>query len=730
NAYNNSPTNGASVTGLWLMQNHIARPVAAMGQANDWDLFKSITPVRENFSARWNGLVIPRYSETYTFSTVSDDGVRLWVNGQLLIDNWSAHGGTEDKGAIALQAGKPYTIKMEYFNGSGGGVARLSWASQSQAKEIIPANALRPSLNANETQTGLQAEYFRGTNFETPLTTRIDQTVDTDWPQGLPVDSKATAWQARLPQGADPARSAWDNSVFFVWNDTNGDAQIQPQETTFFKLTGPVDGVTVMPDLSFLVTNVSGQAMRYAPVRFTSTGLPLYDAAHGQVMATGSQHPTSSGGGQTLTSRDGWTVLTVAPKPFAPQSLGGAYKGETRWSYPSLWPGLHASHIAPLPDHPGELIGTTRLLGNTVTPRGSDAGEVWAVNGNKGTIYLFTTDGLFVATLFKDSRTASWAFPEAKKEMLLNDSSIGEENFWPSISQTRDSTIYLNVFNGCIVRLDGLEKVRRLANMPLEVTTPMLQQAQAFFVQSEAQRQTVKENGPLVVALRGTAPTVDGKLDDWAGAKWVTIDSRQQQEGDWGRREVKTEAALSIAGDRLYAAFKTDDPNLLNNSGDALQNLFKTGGALDLMLGTDANADPKRNHAVAGDVRLLVTRVKGKTTAVLYRPVAPGTATEPITFASPIRTLKFDRVDDVSPQVQLAGGPEKTLEFSIPLATLGLQPKPEMNIRGDIGILRGNGFQTMQRVYWNNKASGIVSDVPSEAELTPQLWGNWQFKEE
>ena len=168
---------------------------------------------------------------------------------------------------------------------------------------------------------------------------------------------------------------------------------------------------------------------------------------------------------------------------------------------------------------------------------------------------------------------------------------------------------------------------------------------------------------------------------------------------------------------------------MLNNAGESLPLLFKTGGALDLMLGVNPDADPQRNRAVAGDVRLLVTRVKDKTTAVLYRPVAPAaTMSEPVQFASPLRTLRFDRVDNVSDQVQLAGGAERVFEFSVPLATLGLQPKSGTTLRGDIGILRGNGFQTRQRVYWSNKATGLVSDIPSEAELTPQLWGRFEFR--
>jgi hypothetical protein len=53
-----------------------------------------------------------------------------------------------------------------------------------------------------------------------------------------------------------------------------------------------------------------------------------------------------------------------------------------------------------------------------------------------------------------------------------------------------------------------------------------------------------------------------------------------------------------------------------------------------------------------------------------------------------------------------------------------------MPIRGDIGVPRGNGFQTLQRVYWKDKATGVTSDVPSEAELAPALWGELSFQAE
>jgi hypothetical protein len=99
---------------------------------------------------------------------------------------------------------------------------------------------------------------------------------------------------------------------------------------------------------------------------------------------------------------------------------------------------------------------------------------------------------------------------------------------------------------------------------------------------------------------------------------------------------------------------------------------------------------------------------------------------DPVPFSSPWRTVTLDRVEDVSAQVELAGR-DGNFEMSIPLSVLGLQPRPGTTMKGDIGILRGNGFQTLQRVYWANKATGITADVPSEAELTPRLWGRWQF---
>jgi hypothetical protein len=92
----------------------------------------------EAFSARWTGQVLAPSTGTYTFYTQSDDGIRLWVNGQAIVDNWTAHSLTENSGTIALTAGQRYDIKIDYYENRGSAVARLLWSGPSIAKAVVP----------------------------------------------------------------------------------------------------------------------------------------------------------------------------------------------------------------------------------------------------------------------------------------------------------------------------------------------------------------------------------------------------------------------------------------------------------------------------------------------------------------------------------------------------------------------------------------------------------------
>src|SRR6478736_2027526 len=96
-----------------------------------------------NWSARWTGSVIPNTTEAYTFYLSADDGVRLWINNVLVVDQWKDQGTTEYAfAAINLTAGTPALFRMEYYQATGGSAALLKWSSPTIAKQIIPSTSI------------------------------------------------------------------------------------------------------------------------------------------------------------------------------------------------------------------------------------------------------------------------------------------------------------------------------------------------------------------------------------------------------------------------------------------------------------------------------------------------------------------------------------------------------------------------------------------------------------
>lgn len=99
------------------------------------------------FSVRWTGEVTAQFSETYTFHTTSDDGVRLWVDGQLLIDNWTDHARTDDTGSVDLVKGQTYSIVMEMYENGGDAVALLRWSSARTPLQLVPVGYMQPQFD-------------------------------------------------------------------------------------------------------------------------------------------------------------------------------------------------------------------------------------------------------------------------------------------------------------------------------------------------------------------------------------------------------------------------------------------------------------------------------------------------------------------------------------------------------------------------------------------------------
>lgn len=100
----------------------------------------------DNFSVRWTGQVKAPVTGAYTFSTVTDDGIRLWINDNLIIDNWTVHGSTTDTAsAVTLTGSTLYSVKMEFYERGGGEVAVLRWSYPGQSTQVIPQASLFPA---------------------------------------------------------------------------------------------------------------------------------------------------------------------------------------------------------------------------------------------------------------------------------------------------------------------------------------------------------------------------------------------------------------------------------------------------------------------------------------------------------------------------------------------------------------------------------------------------------
>lgn len=98
----------------------------------------------DNFSVRWTGRVKVNKSGWYTFYVASDDGARLWIDNNKLIDAWYDHSLKKFSRITYLSSGF-HDIKLEYYENSGRAAVMLSWKGPGIATGIIPQSNLYPA---------------------------------------------------------------------------------------------------------------------------------------------------------------------------------------------------------------------------------------------------------------------------------------------------------------------------------------------------------------------------------------------------------------------------------------------------------------------------------------------------------------------------------------------------------------------------------------------------------
>ena len=127
----------------------------------------------DQFSVRWKGKIIPP-DTIYHIGTSCDDGSRLYLDGKLLIDDWTEHGEKPIGAEVKLIPGKEYDIEFEYFENGLGACARLTWdlgqKDFSKAKEVAAKNDV--VILVVGTSPGISQEELDRTEIELPQVQR------------------------------------------------------------------------------------------------------------------------------------------------------------------------------------------------------------------------------------------------------------------------------------------------------------------------------------------------------------------------------------------------------------------------------------------------------------------------------------------------------------------------------------------------------------------------------
>jgi hypothetical protein len=489
----------------------------------------------------------------------------------------------------------------------------------------------------------------------------------------------------------------------FIWSDRNGNGAVDAEEVQLSPKPKEFRGLTKFG------RDLGAQAgqIRYQVKEYLANGVPIYEELEFPAVF-------DSFGLHRMTSGDFYRMGTDG-KPEA----GITTEGDTRWTYPNEGAGGHALYSAK-PWFPAQIVSQGGYVGHEAP--GGELGEFCVFHTNAGGWNLMTSDGLLVASVFRDMRDPAakpWSMSEHDRGLLLKDISLAQEHFQGYFCRSLKDGKYYAVAghnHASVVEIVGLEQAKRYSGT-VKVSGQDIERSQQWDEQQE--KANVYSRAPVVDCFRlEKAPQLDGKLDDWPGPS-ATIGENIR-------------FFIGFDDTRLYVAYGTTDIGPFKNSGEQWDRLFKTGACADLQIGVDPEAAADRVGPVAGDLRVLLAYQGAKPAAVVYRPVIGGKAKgKPWRVVSPVNEATFDDVHEMTGvrMAQQAFGNGYNVEAAIPLAEIGLKPIDGLRLKLDWGVLRTgpDGHEVLQRILWANRATSITADAPSEARLHPELWGFIRF---
>jgi len=354
---------------------------------HNWGNSEVVAGISDQISARWTANLEAPFTETYQLITNSDDGVRLWLDGRLTIDNW-ANGNTEDTAQADLVANQLYYLEMQWYEDGGGAVASLSWQSPSIPRQPIPTGWLQLPVRA----TGPY-----------PANTAVDATQD-------PV----LRWSA--------GESAARHDVYFG-DDAEAVAEATPADAGLYRGQQALDATTYDPgplewDKTYYwrvdeVNTLDADSPWKGVVwRFTTADFIVVDNFESYT------NDVSQRVFEKWVDGLGFTL----PEPGNPGNGTGAAVGHDIW-------GVDSPYLNRLLMETGKVHGGEQSMplyyDNTAAPYRSEAERTWAVGQNwtlngVDTLILYTrgevtNDGAPLYAVIEDNagNTAVAACPEA-----------------------------------------------------------------------------------------------------------------------------------------------------------------------------------------------------------------------------------------------------------------------------------------------------------------------------
>ena len=504
----------------------------------------------------------------------------------------------------------------------------------------------------------------------------------------------------------------------FAWTDSNDDGKVQRHELQFGPVAGSAGwGVRMNENFQVAFSNITGNVgfCFFEPRAFNALGYPVYDLPEKfHHVENFNIHDPSNVQGMMTDAKGNAIAISPYIVSMSPQ-------GKVNWRYICRWPGLHAGlATTAVGIEPGVFIAPLRFYGSVMTT--PDIGEVFCIGTNYGVTHLMTTDGMYIDRFFGDSRRSdAWKFNESPTPEQIQQVSLGQEHFGGSFQKVRmadgkDHDLYVvspGSVHCSVVELHGLDTLKRLEGESFNVTAEHV-----LLAQKMRQEQVRSKLVPKEYTI--------SKLKDFVA------DTKDQE---WPRDQING-FKLGYDQTHLYVYYhERDDKAVFANAATRsnFAECFKSGDVVDLMLQTDTNAPADRMQAAQGDIRLSLTMLDGEPAAVLYDYVVSGTPEHrAISFSSPWRSVRVDEakiLDDA--QVNVTRQQDYfILEASIPLASLHLKPHSGLKLRGDVGRVLSDqtGTTRIDRIYWSNPDTRVVSDIPSETQLQPNLWGTFIFE--